>query len=81
MTAYVIGSLGLMSKFCLLGNRVKNGYIRDSETYFNMNAKRISEYSNIYYHVNWGFGRGRNHFYVIDECGREVFNFIGLGYH
>ena len=44
MTAYVIGSLGLMSKFCLLGNRVKNGYIRDSE---NMLIWMLKELVNI----------------------------------
>ena len=86
MSACVIGGLGNDQQ--ILHARkwaVKNGYIRDSDTYVNMSAKvlaeRISKYYGTYYHYNWNFGEGRNHFWVIDEKGREVFNSAGLGYH
>ena len=86
MAACVIGGLGTDEQILFARKlAVKNGYIRDSDTYVNMSAKvlakRISEYFNTYYHANWDFGRGRNHFWVIDEYGREVFNSAGLGYH
>ena len=86
MAACVVGGLG-SDKEIMLARKwaVQNKYIRDSDTYVNMSAKvlakRISEYFNTYYHANWDFGRGRNHFWVIDEYGREVFNSAGLGYH
>ena len=86
MAACVIGGLGTDAEIMVARKwAVQNGYIRDSDTYVNMSAKvlakKISEHFHTYYHANWDFGRGRNHFWVIDQNGREVFNSAGLGYH
>ena len=63
---------------------LSKGYI-EPDTYVNMGslslAKLISEHYGTIYHSGWGIGDANcNHFWVVDENGKEVFNASGLGY-
>ena len=81
----VIGGLGSDSQIMLARKwAVNNGYIRDSDTYtypnFSELARKVSEYFGTALHSNWKLKEGCNHFWVINESGKEVFNSAGLGY-
>ena len=85
MSACCIGGLGSDSE--MLSARawaVKKGYIRDSDTYCNINSQTLAQYiANNYkttYHKNWRAKEGCGHFWVVNENGKEVFNSAGLGY-
>ena len=85
MAACCIGGLGTDAE--MLSARawaVKKGYIRDSDTYCNVNSQTLAQYiSKNYgtpYHSNWKAKQGCGHFWVVDGNGKEVFNAAGLGY-
>ena len=86
MAACVIGGLG-SDKEIMLARKwsVQNKYIRDSDTYVNMDARvlaqKISKKFKTNYHANWKFKKGSRHWWVVNEKGVEIFNSAGLGYH
>ena len=60
---------------------VKNGYIRDSDTYVNMAtndlAKKIWQHFGTVYQSSFIAKKGCGHFWTVDSKGREVFNSAG----
>jgi hypothetical protein len=85
MTACVIGGLGNDNQIMMARSwSVKNGYIRDSDTYVNMGtndlAKKISQHFGTVYQSSFSAKKGCGHFWTVDSKGREVFNSAGLGY-
>jgi hypothetical protein len=85
MAACCIGGLGTDAQ--MLSARawaVKKGYIRDSDTYCNINSLTLAQYISKNYgtpfHSTWKTKQGCGHFWVVDANGKEVFNAAGLGY-
>ena len=87
---YFIGSCvigGLGSDASIMAARswaVNKGYIRDSDTYCNVDWSTLSQYIANNFgttrHSNWRLQKGCNHYWVVDQNGKEVFNSAGLGY-
>ena len=84
MGACCIGGLGTDSQ--MLSARawaVKKGYIRDSDTYCNVGWSQLAQYISKNYgttfHKGWSLKQGCNHYWVVDQSGKEVFNASGLG--
>ena len=72
MTACVIGDLGNDNKIMMARSwSVKNGYIRDSDTYVNMAAndlaKKISKHFGTVYQSSFTSKKGSGHFWTVDS--------------
>jgi len=85
MAICVIGGLGNDSQILMARSwAVKNGFIRDSDTYvyygWQTLASKISQQFGTYLHSDLSPKKGCNHYWVVDSSGREVFNSAGLGY-
>ena len=85
MACCCIGGLGSDSQMLKARSwAVKNGYIRDSDTYVNIGsidlAKKISKHFGTTFHSNFAVKKGCHHFWVVDSNGKEVFNSAGLKY-
>ena len=84
MGACCIGGLGTDAQ--MLSARawaVNKGYIRDSDTYCNVGWSQLAQYISKNYgttfHSGWSLKQGCNHYWVVDQNGKEVFNASGLG--
>ena len=83
MAVCAIGGLG-SDKEMLAARQWANskGYVKGTTCYINIKelARKISKQFKTTYHSNWNVKKGCNHYWTIDDKGKEVFNAAGLGY-